>query len=119
MSKEGSLPPTPHALELSHMLLVSSPDRVEAAAPRPTDSFGAPDAVTAAVRALATGDADAFAAVYAAYSRMVHAILVGRIPRVDVDDLVQDVFLLAFTRIRELRDAAAFGGWLAAIARNR
>jgi RNA polymerase sigma-70 factor (ECF subfamily) len=111
MSKEGSLPPTPHALELSPMLLV--------AAPRPTDSLGATDAVTTAVRALATGDADAFAAVYAAYSRMVHAILVGRIPRLDVDDLVQDVFLLAFTRIRELRDPAAFGGWLAAIARNR
>jgi RNA polymerase sigma-70 factor, ECF subfamily len=50
---------------------------------------------------------------------MVHAILLGRVPRRDVDDLVQEVFLAAYTRIRELRDPAAFGGWLATIARNR
>jgi RNA polymerase sigma-70 factor (ECF subfamily) len=50
---------------------------------------------------------------------MVHAILLGRVPRRDVDDLVQDVFLVAYTRIRDLRDPAAFGGWIAAIARNR
>jgi RNA polymerase sigma-70 factor (ECF subfamily) len=29
------------------------------------------------------------------------------------------VFLAAYTRIRELRDPAAFGGWIATIARNR
>jgi RNA polymerase sigma-70 factor (ECF subfamily) len=50
---------------------------------------------------------------------MVHAILLGRVPRRDVDDLVQDVFISAYTRIRELRDPAAFGGWIATIARNR
>ena len=50
---------------------------------------------------------------------MVHAILLGRVPRRDVDDLVQDVFLTAYTRIRELREPAAFGGWIATIARNR
>jgi RNA polymerase sigma-70 factor (ECF subfamily) len=32
---------------------------------------------------------------------------------------VQDVFLTAFTRLSALREPAAFGGWLAAIARNR
>jgi RNA polymerase sigma-70 factor, ECF subfamily len=111
------MPPL-HAFELSPMLLVVSADRPRAAGP-PADRVGTTEPVAAAIRAFATGDAEAFAAVYAAYSRMVHAILLGRIPRVDVDDLVQDVFLLAFTRIRELRDPAAFGGWLAAIARNR
>jgi RNA polymerase sigma-70 factor (ECF subfamily) len=50
---------------------------------------------------------------------MVHAILLGRIPGRDVDDLVQEVFLTAYTRLRELRDPAAFGGWIATIARNR
>jgi RNA polymerase sigma-70 factor (ECF subfamily) len=50
---------------------------------------------------------------------MVHAILLGRVPRRDVDDLVQEVFLAAYTRIRELREPAAFGGWIATIARNR
>ena len=71
------------------------------------------------IRAVAAGDQDAFSRLYAGYVRMVHAILLGRVPRRDVDDLVQDVFLIAYTRIRELRDPAAFGGWLGTIARNR
>src|SRR5258708_18194984 len=71
------------------------------------------------IRSVAEGDRDAFSRLYADYSRMVHALLLGRIPRRDVDDLVQDVFLTAYTRIRELREPAAFGGWIAAIARNR
>lgn len=71
------------------------------------------------VRAVARGDEDAFTRIYAAYGRMVRAVLLGRVPRRDVDDLLQDVFVVAYTRIRELRDPAAFGGWVAAIARNR
>jgi RNA polymerase sigma-70 factor, ECF subfamily len=73
----------------------------------------------ATIRAVAAGDRDAFTRLYNAYVRMVHAILLGRVPPRDVDDLVQDVFLAAYTRICELRDPAAFGGWLATIARNR
>ena len=76
-------------------------------------------ALAATIRAVAAGDQDAFAHLYADYVRMVHAILLGRIPRRDVDDLVQEVFLAAYTRIRELRTPAAFGGWIATIARNR
>ena len=76
-------------------------------------------ALGATIRLVAAGDQDAFARLYADYVRMVHAILLGRVPRRDVDDLVQDVFLAAYTRIRELRDPAAFGGWIATIARNR
>lgn len=71
------------------------------------------------LRAVAAGDQDAFARLYAGYSRMVHAILLGRVPRRDVDDLVQDVFLTAYTRLAGLRDPEAFGGWIATIARNR
>ena len=76
-------------------------------------------ALGATIRAVAAGDQDAFARLYADYARLVHAILLGRIPRRDVDDLVQEVFLIVFRRIRELRDPAAFGGWIATIARNR
>ena len=50
---------------------------------------------------------------------MVHGILLTRVPRPDVDDLVQDVFLLAMRRLSTLREPRAFGGWLATIARNR
>jgi len=71
------------------------------------------------IRSIAAGDQDAFTRLYTDYARMVHAILLGRVPRRDVDDLVQDVFLTAYTRIGELREPEAFGGWIAAIARNR
>jgi RNA polymerase sigma-70 factor (ECF subfamily) len=50
---------------------------------------------------------------------MVHGLLLARVPRADVDDLVHDVFLQAMRRLSSLRNAEAFGGWLAAIARNR
>ena len=76
-------------------------------------------ALGATIRAVAAGDQDAFARLHADYVRMVHAILLGRVPRRDVDDLVQDVFLAAYTRIADLREPAAFGGWIATIARNR
>jgi RNA polymerase sigma-70 factor (ECF subfamily) len=34
-------------------------------------------------------------------------------------DLAQEVFLHAWTSIRSLREPAAFGGWIGALARNR
>lgn len=73
----------------------------------------------ALVLAARDGDRAAFAELYQRYVRMVHGVLVARVPRGDVDDLVQDVFLQAMREIAALRDPAAFGGWLAAIARNR
>jgi len=75
--------------------------------------------LTTTIRSVAAGDQDAFTRLYTDYARMVHAILLGRVPRRDVDDLVQDVFLTAYARIGELREPEAFGGWIAAIARNR
>ena len=65
------------------------------------------------------GDRAAFGQLYRRYARMVHGILLARVPRGEVDDLVQDVFLLALRRLGDLRNASAFGGWLASIARNR
>jgi RNA polymerase sigma-70 factor (ECF subfamily) len=50
---------------------------------------------------------------------MVHGILLARVPRVAAEDLLQDVFLQALPRLGSLRDRTRFGGWLAAIARNR
>jgi len=71
------------------------------------------------VRAARAGDEAAFASLYERYGRIVHALLLARVPRADVDDLVQDVFLAAWKRLDDLRDPAAFGGWIAKIARNR
>jgi len=87
---------------------------VEASSPQLEISADA--ALVASVRA---GDRDAFGQLYAAYSRMVHGILLARVPYGEVDDLVQDVFLVALRKIDSLRDANAFGPWLAMITRNR
>ena len=80
------------------------------------DSPGPDDAL---VRAAQQGDRNAFGALYARYVRMVHGILLSRVPYSAVEDLVQDVFLQALPRLHSLRDASYFPGWLAAIARNR
>lgn len=80
------------------------------------DTFSADDAL---VRAAQRGDRSAFGALYARYARMVHGILLSRVPRPAVEDLVQDVFLQALPRLASLRDISCFPGWLAAIARNR
>ena len=50
---------------------------------------------------------------------MVHGILLARVPARDAEDLLQDVFLAAFERLRTLRETHAFGAWLATIARHR
>lgn len=73
----------------------------------------------ALVRAAQQGDRSAFGLLYARYARMVHGILLSRVPHSDVDDLVQDVFLQALPRLHSLREVSKFPGWLAAIARNR
>lgn len=71
------------------------------------------------IAAAQDGDRGAFGALYARYGRLVHGIVLARVPRPDVEDLVQDVFLQAMQRLSSLRDPLAFGGWLAAMARNR
>jgi len=82
----------------------------------PTGGFGADEAL---VRAAQQGDRSAFGALYSRYARMVHGILLCRLPRAAVEDLVQDVFLQALPGLASLRDVSRFPGWLAAIARNR
>ncbi|MGO9259333.1 MAG: RNA polymerase sigma factor [Bryobacteraceae bacterium] len=71
------------------------------------------------VRAAAAGDRAAFGELYVRYARMVHGILLGRVPPAEAEDMVQDVFISAMKQLSGLRAVAAFPGWLAAIARNR
>jgi RNA polymerase sigma-70 factor (ECF subfamily) len=97
------------------LLLMTGASRMAAAAqPALKESVDAP-----LVEAVRRGDSDAFGRLYDLYGPMVHGILLARVPYDEVDDLVQDVFLLAFKRIHTLREAGAFGGWLAMITRNR
>ena len=87
-----------------------------AAAVAPMKEINAEAALVERVRA---GDRDAFGQLYDRFGRLVHGILLARVPYAEVDDLVQDVFLTALRKIDTLRDAAAFGPWLAMITRNR
>lgn len=72
----------------------------------------------ALVDAARRGDRGAFGRLYELYARMVHGILLARVPRSDADDLVQDVFVLALRKLHTLRDGRSFGAWLAMIARR-
>lgn len=71
------------------------------------------------VTAALEGDRDGFGRLYDLYAPLVHGILLARVPRAEVDDLVQDIFLHAYRKLDTLRDKAAFGPWIAMIARNR
>lgn len=71
------------------------------------------------VAAAQGGDRSAFGRLYDHFAPMVHGIILSRVSPADADDLVHDVFLLALRQIHSLRNRAAFGGWLAQIARHR
>ncbi len=79
----------------------------------------APDPVSIElVRRARAGEREAFGELYRRYSGMVHGILLARLPYAEVADAVQDVFLRALRHLAGLRDDAAFGGWLATLART-
>jgi RNA polymerase sigma-70 factor, ECF subfamily len=82
----------------------------------PADPYAEEAALAVAAR---DGDRAAFGLLYGRFSRMVHGILLARVPRRDVDDLVHDVFVIALRRLEGLREPRAVGPWLAMIARNR
>lgn len=92
--------------------------REEAGHEHQASELSAPDDVRD-VAACRRGDRAAFGRLYSRYSRMVHGILLARVPYLEVDDLVQDVFLQALRHLSSLRSPAAFGGWVATIARRR
>jgi RNA polymerase sigma-70 factor, ECF subfamily len=71
------------------------------------------------VSAAREGDRAAFGRLYDRYAPMVHGVLLAKVPLDEVDDLVQDVFVIALRRLSTLRETASFGAWLVAIARNR
>ncbi len=70
------------------------------------------------VTAARAGDRAAFGRLYDLYARLVHGVLMARVPLGVVDDLVQDVFVMALRRLAALRQATSFGAWLTTIARN-
>ena len=68
------------------------------------------------VRAAQSGDRDAFGGLVERFERTVFEIALRRLPAYsDAEELTQDVFLQAFTKLDQLREPAAFGGWLRSI----
>ena len=84
-----------------------------------TDTKAAAERDVLLVKEARGGDRSAFGQLYAQYARMVHGILLAKVPHTDVDDLVQEVFFRAWRQLGKLRDPATFCARLAAIARNR
>jgi RNA polymerase sigma-70 factor (ECF subfamily) len=82
---------------------------------RPAESSESIPDLVASARA---GDGRAFGRLYQLFGRMVHGVLLARAPAHEVDDLVQEVFLKALRQLDSLRDARAFGAWIAMIARH-
>lgn len=96
------------------LLFAGQPETVVSVAPL---SSASPDA--SLVESVRCGDREAFGQLYHLYAPMVHGILLARVPRSEVDDLVQDIFLIVLKRLNTLRNTNAFGAWLAMITRNR
>lgn len=71
------------------------------------------------VSAVLAGNRDQFGRLYELYAPLVHGVLLARMPRSEVEDTVQEIFLHALRKLPTLRDANAFGPWIAMIARNR
>jgi RNA polymerase sigma-70 factor (ECF subfamily) len=85
----------------------------------PTTTIDARSSETAAlVCAARDGDRAAFGALYERFARLVHGVLLASAQRDDVPDLIQDVFFRALRQLHTLREPAAFGGWIATMARN-
>ena len=70
------------------------------------------------VRAAQRGDRLAFARLYHEYAGLVRATAATRLRGDEAADVVQETFLRALRRLKSLRKAEAFAGWIVAIARN-
>ena len=70
------------------------------------------------VRKAQRGNRSAFGRLYQRYAGMVHAIALSSLPGDEIADAVQETFLRALRRLKTLRQAEAFAGWISSITRN-
>jgi RNA polymerase sigma-70 factor (ECF subfamily) len=85
--------------------------------PAPTPEERAREDAELVVRARA-GDAAAEEALYRRHVHGVTRLATRVLGKSDAEDVVQDAFVAALSRLADLREAAAFGGWLRRIALN-
>ncbi len=71
------------------------------------------------VGAVSQGDRSAYAVLVKRHYGKVFLVCLGVLGHVhDAEDVAQDVMFAGFEKIRQLRDGAQFGPWMARIARN-
>ena len=72
------------------------------------------------IGAVLRGDRDAFRKILRAYGLSLRSYIATHVQHLDdIDDLSQDVFLVAFRTLRQFRRGEDFGAWLRGIARNK
>jgi RNA polymerase sigma-70 factor, ECF subfamily len=71
------------------------------------------------IAAARSGDQSAFADLYRQHIEYVRAIGRSILKKDDVDDMCQDTFLLAFTRLDSFGGGSRFRSWISRIAINR
>lgn len=84
---------------------------------RPFRAVSGPDDRTDASRA-AQGDVQAFERLYRAHVPRIHGLVRRMSGGQDADDITQDVFLRAWTKLGSFRGDASFGTWLYRLAVN-
>lgn len=83
----------------------------------PVESPPVETPLVATVRRAQAGDRDALGELMERYERAVYAIALRRLSNhAEAQELVQEVFVQAIEKIGQLREPAAFGGWLRSIA---
>lgn len=73
---------------------------------------------TELVRRAQRGDRAAWAALYEAFARTVHGIVLAHAGAGAADDLTQEVFCAVFAALDRVREPAAFPGFVCTAARN-
>lgn len=73
----------------------------------------------ALVGRIVAGDEEAFSELYQMFAPTINAVVLARVPRDEVQDIVQEAFIAAYRNIAGLKDANLVGPWLIRIARNR
>jgi RNA polymerase sigma-70 factor, ECF subfamily len=92
-----------------HPRLAVVPKTSSDRAPAPSDAM-----LVAGIR---TGDGGCKARIYLRHVNYIAGMCTRLLRSVDAgEDVVQDTFVIAFSKIASLRDPASFRGWLAAIA---
>jgi RNA polymerase sigma-70 factor (ECF subfamily) len=71
------------------------------------------------VRKALDGDESSYKALYSKYAKAMYNICVRLLNnKEDAEDVLQESFIIAFKKLRELKDPSTFGGWLRRIVIN-